>query len=264
MATKQKTGETVTDAMEKLQAAGLGSVNKMGSVWLKDMAALNSEVLGFVADRIREDIRTQQEIMPGEIRPHCYRTVYRRDRQTGRAWIAHAGSCGRRVEAYRGRGSDKGHLTALAWHGLADRQQLIYGLPGAQRRAFGGNRGAGGCDAPAQGLGQIGTARQLQRHRANKRVSRPDLAGHGHAGGRAEPTFVMAHDERSGSAPAADDHVGNPILQEAAGKGDPIAKFGQDMSRGLFRFRLIHAQQVRRVAGAPPEIPTQPPSAIAE
>ncbi len=65
MATKQKTGETVTDAMEKLQAAGLGSVNKMGSVWLKDMAALNSEVLGFVADRIREDIRTQQEIM------HC-------------------------------------------------------------------------------------------------------------------------------------------------------------------------------------------------
>lgn len=51
--------------MQELQDAGLGPLAWMGTAWLDAMSKWNGELASFVADRIREDVRTQHELL------HC-------------------------------------------------------------------------------------------------------------------------------------------------------------------------------------------------
>lgn len=53
------------DAVAEMQRAGLGSLNWMGLAWLEAMGDLGAEVASFIAERIREDAKTQHEIL------HC-------------------------------------------------------------------------------------------------------------------------------------------------------------------------------------------------
>ncbi|TMM51205.1 phasin family protein [Sulfitobacter sabulilitoris] len=72
MAEKNKTtGEeniSATSAMQavaELQKVGFGSIAWMGTAWLEQMSEMGSEWLSFVADRIKEDVKTQHQIL------HC-------------------------------------------------------------------------------------------------------------------------------------------------------------------------------------------------
>ncbi len=51
--------------LQQFEDAGLGPMRWMGTSWLEAMADLNSEVVSFLADRIREDVKTQHELL------HC-------------------------------------------------------------------------------------------------------------------------------------------------------------------------------------------------
>jgi hypothetical protein len=53
------------DAMAQLQEAGFGNMMGMGTAWIEAFSDMSAEVLGFVADRIKEDVKTQHEIL------HC-------------------------------------------------------------------------------------------------------------------------------------------------------------------------------------------------
>ncbi len=53
------------DAMAQLQEAGFGNMMGMGTAWLEAFSDMSAEVLGFVAERIKEDVKTQHEIL------HC-------------------------------------------------------------------------------------------------------------------------------------------------------------------------------------------------
>ena len=55
----------MTDALTELQKAGLGSLSWMGTAWLENMSDLSSEVMSFIADRVKEDVKTQHQIL------HC-------------------------------------------------------------------------------------------------------------------------------------------------------------------------------------------------
>ena len=48
-----------------MQDQALKSMSQMGLVWLEGMSDLGSEVLSFVADRIKEDVKTQHKML------HC-------------------------------------------------------------------------------------------------------------------------------------------------------------------------------------------------
>lgn len=52
-------------ALDNLQESGLGALTWMGTAWTEAMADLGSEVVSFMAERIREDVKTQHEIL------HC-------------------------------------------------------------------------------------------------------------------------------------------------------------------------------------------------
>ena len=56
------TGDAV---MQQMEDAGLGPLRWLGTTWFEAMADLNSEVVSFVADRVKEDVKTQHKIM------HC-------------------------------------------------------------------------------------------------------------------------------------------------------------------------------------------------
>lgn len=70
MANKQTT-QTETDdtstlaAISKLQEAGLGNMLGMSTAWFEAMGEMSAEVASFIADRIKEDVKTQHEIL------HC-------------------------------------------------------------------------------------------------------------------------------------------------------------------------------------------------
>ncbi|WP_299879143.1 phasin family protein [uncultured Sulfitobacter sp.] len=49
----------------QLQEAGLGNLMGMGTAWVEAISDLGAEVAGFVAERIKEDVKTQHEIL------HC-------------------------------------------------------------------------------------------------------------------------------------------------------------------------------------------------
>lgn len=55
----------LTDAMAQLQSAGFGSMMGMGTAWVETLSDMSAEMLGFVADRIKEDVKTQHQIL------HC-------------------------------------------------------------------------------------------------------------------------------------------------------------------------------------------------
>ncbi|WP_299961306.1 phasin family protein [uncultured Roseobacter sp.] len=52
-------------AFTQLQEAGLGNMLGMSSAWIETMGDMGAEVASFVADRIKEDVKTQHEIL------HC-------------------------------------------------------------------------------------------------------------------------------------------------------------------------------------------------
>lgn len=91
-------GGTPAEAMlAEMQRAGLGPLAWMGAAWIDRMGDLSAEVAQFVADRIREDVKTQHEIL------HC-RTV--REVQTVQAAFVT-----RAVEAYA---TETGRLVDMA------------------------------------------------------------------------------------------------------------------------------------------------------
>ena len=51
--------------MQQLEDAGLGPLRWMGTAWFDAVADINNEVVSFVADRIKEDVKTQHEML------HC-------------------------------------------------------------------------------------------------------------------------------------------------------------------------------------------------
>lgn len=69
MAEKSKSEDnTTSDAnvfgvMRDLQTAGFGSATMMGTAWVEAMSDLGSEFLSFIADRVKEDVQTQHQIL---------------------------------------------------------------------------------------------------------------------------------------------------------------------------------------------------------
>ncbi len=55
----EKIMQTLTDA----QTAGLGSLSWLGTKWVETMSDVGAEWLGFVADRVKEDVKTQHELL---------------------------------------------------------------------------------------------------------------------------------------------------------------------------------------------------------
>lgn len=53
------------DDAAALQAYGFNAMTGMGIAWVEALGDMGSEVLSFVADRIREDVRTQHRML------HC-------------------------------------------------------------------------------------------------------------------------------------------------------------------------------------------------
>ncbi len=53
------------DALTALQKAGFGNMVEMSTTWAETLSDMSAEVLSFMAERIKEDVRTQQEIL------HC-------------------------------------------------------------------------------------------------------------------------------------------------------------------------------------------------
>ena len=51
--------------LQQVEDAGLGPMRWMGTAWLEAMAEMNSEVVSFVAERFKEDVKTQHELL------HC-------------------------------------------------------------------------------------------------------------------------------------------------------------------------------------------------
>ena len=51
--------KTLTDA----QSSGLGSLSWLGTKWIETMSDVGAEWLSFVADRVKEDVKTQHELM---------------------------------------------------------------------------------------------------------------------------------------------------------------------------------------------------------
>lgn len=64
-APKSASTAQVPSEIMALQDAGFGNVMHISTAWLEQFSDMGAEVLGFVADRIKEDVKTQHEIL------HC-------------------------------------------------------------------------------------------------------------------------------------------------------------------------------------------------
>ena len=53
------------EALEALTRVGFGPMASMSTTWVEAMSKMGSEVMSFVAERIKEDVKTQREIL------HC-------------------------------------------------------------------------------------------------------------------------------------------------------------------------------------------------
>lgn len=53
------------NAMKQFQEAGFGNMMGVSTVWMETLSSMSAEVVSFVAERIKEDIKTQHEIL------HC-------------------------------------------------------------------------------------------------------------------------------------------------------------------------------------------------
>lgn len=60
---KSKTNETPANPFAEMQAAGLGNMVGLSSAWLRAMGDVSTEVMDFVTDRIKEDVKTQHQIL---------------------------------------------------------------------------------------------------------------------------------------------------------------------------------------------------------
>lgn len=72
MADKSQTQDTVAasapealNTLVHLQEAGLGNMMGMSTAWIEAISDMGAEVASFVAERIKEDVKTQHEIL------HC-------------------------------------------------------------------------------------------------------------------------------------------------------------------------------------------------
>lgn len=50
-------------AMREMQQSGLGPLRWLGTTWLESVTEVNRELADFMARRIKEDVRTQHEIL---------------------------------------------------------------------------------------------------------------------------------------------------------------------------------------------------------
>ena len=57
--------EMQQDALSRLQDAGFGNMLGMSSAWMEALSDMGAEMVSFVSDRIKEDVKTQHEIL------HC-------------------------------------------------------------------------------------------------------------------------------------------------------------------------------------------------
>ena len=65
---QSEAAETTTNpasAILALQASGFGNMMGMGTAWAEAFSDMGAEFLGFLADRIKEDVKTQHKIL------HC-------------------------------------------------------------------------------------------------------------------------------------------------------------------------------------------------
>ncbi len=70
MATKSQTEAKTTasdpvSTMAALQTSGFGNMMGLGKAWAEAFSEMSSEFVGFLADRIKEDVKTQHKIL------HC-------------------------------------------------------------------------------------------------------------------------------------------------------------------------------------------------
>ncbi|MBT8409216.1 MAG: phasin family protein, partial [Alphaproteobacteria bacterium] len=62
---KSTATESALGPLAELQKAGLGNLMGMNAAWLEHLSDMSAEVLSFVAERVKEDVKTQHEIL------HC-------------------------------------------------------------------------------------------------------------------------------------------------------------------------------------------------
>ncbi|SEW26510.1 Phasin protein [Cognatiyoonia koreensis] len=60
-----KSIETPLDAIAQLQETGLSNLMGMNTAWVEAISDMGAEVVSFVADRIKEDVKTQHMML------HC-------------------------------------------------------------------------------------------------------------------------------------------------------------------------------------------------
>ncbi|MBW4706286.1 phasin family protein [Roseobacter sp. YSTF-M11] len=70
MASKQETGKTAAsdtplNAFSQLQKAGMGNMLGASAAWVEALGDMGAEFASFLAERIKEDVQTQHEMM------HC-------------------------------------------------------------------------------------------------------------------------------------------------------------------------------------------------
>ncbi|WP_299410117.1 phasin family protein [uncultured Roseobacter sp.] len=70
MANKSETQTSTKDAapfgaLAQLQEAGFGNMVGMSTAWMEAMGDMGAEVAGFIAERIKEDVKTQHKML------HC-------------------------------------------------------------------------------------------------------------------------------------------------------------------------------------------------
>lgn len=66
----EKMFQTVTD----VQTAGLGSLAWLGTKWVETMSDVGAEWLSFVAERVKQDVKTQHELLHAKSFEHV-RTI---------------------------------------------------------------------------------------------------------------------------------------------------------------------------------------------
>lgn len=57
--------DTPLNMAAQFQEAGLGSMLGLSAAWMEALGEMGAEVAGFVADRIKEDVKTQHKVL------HC-------------------------------------------------------------------------------------------------------------------------------------------------------------------------------------------------
>lgn len=55
--------EAILRTLSDAQTAGLGSLSWLGTKWVETMSDVGAEWLGFVAERVKEDVKTQHKLL---------------------------------------------------------------------------------------------------------------------------------------------------------------------------------------------------------